>query len=83
MRRRQLPAATAAAVAVTPLAASALALAESATLMSMPGRVCSNGIPAPTRDPAWTAFVQEVRDASLQAYAAAKTKDQDRMAAVA
>ncbi len=62
---------------------AALALAESATLMSMPGRVCSNGIPAPTRDPAWTAFVQEVRDASLQAYAAAKTKDQDRMAAVA
>lgn len=61
---------------------AALALAESASLMEVPGRVCSNGVSAPTGDPAWTAFVQEVRDASLQAYAAARTKDQARMVAV-
>src|SRR5258708_1497677 len=45
---------------------AALALAESANLLSVPGRVCSNGAPAPITDPAWATFVQEVRDAGLQ-----------------
>ena len=58
---------------------AALALAESATLLSIPGRRCSNGVPVPTKDPAWVAFVQEVRDASMKAYAAAQAKDQDKM----
>jgi hypothetical protein len=60
---------------------AALALAESANLLTIPGRVCSNGVTAPVTDPAWTAFVQELRDASLQAYKAAQAKDQDKMIA--
>ena len=62
---------------------AALALAESATLLSIPGRRCSNGVPAPTKDPAWVTFVQEVRDASMKAYTAAQSKDQDTMIATA
>ena len=62
---------------------AALALAESATLLSILGRRCSNGVPVPTKDPAWVAFVQEVRDASMKAYTAAQSKDQDTMIATA
>jgi hypothetical protein len=62
---------------------AALALAESTTLLSIPGRGCSNGVPAPTKDPAWATFVQEVRDASMQAYKAAQAKDQDKMIDIA
>jgi hypothetical protein len=58
---------------------AALALAESANLLSIPERRCSNGVPAPTKDPAWATFVQEVRDASMQAYRAAQAKDQAKM----
>ena len=57
---------------------SALALAESANLLMVP-RVCSNGAPAPITDPAWSMFVQELRDVGLQAYAAAQAKDRDKM----
>ena len=58
---------------------AALALAESANLLLIPGRSCSNGVPAPTTDPAWAMFVQDVRDASMTAYKAAQAKDQDKM----
>jgi len=58
---------------------AALALAESANLLLVPGRVCSNGVPVPLTDPAWTTFVQEVRDAGRKAYAAAQAKDQDKL----
>jgi hypothetical protein len=58
---------------------AALALAESANLLSLSGRNCSNGVPAPTKDPAWVSFVQEVRDASMKSYRAAQAKDQDKM----
>jgi hypothetical protein len=58
---------------------SALALAESANLLLVPGRVCSNGATAPINDPAWPKFVEELRDAGLQAYAAAQAKDRDKM----
>ena len=58
---------------------AALALAESANLLSIPGRSCSNGAPVPTKDPAWAMFVQEVRDVSMKAYRAAQAKDQDKM----
>src|SRR5215471_7743063 len=57
----------------------ALALAESANLLLVPGRVCSNGTPVPLTDPAWTTFVQEVRDAGMKAYTAAQAKDQDKL----
>ena len=58
---------------------AALALAESTNLLLLPGRTCSNGVPAPIADPEWTRFVQEVRDASMQAYKLAQAKDQDKL----
>ncbi len=58
---------------------AALALAESSNLLLIPGRVCSNGVPAPTGDPAWATFVGEVRDAAMAAYKAAQAKDQDKI----
>jgi len=58
---------------------AALALAESANLLLIPGRVCANGAPVPMSDPAWTTFVQEVRDAGMKAYAAAQAKDQEKL----
>jgi hypothetical protein len=58
---------------------AALALAESANLLSIPGRICANGVPAPMKDPAWAMFVQQVRDAGMMAYKAAQAKDQEKM----
>jgi hypothetical protein len=58
---------------------AALALAESANLLSIPGRSCSNGAPAPTSDPAWSMFVQQVRDVGMTAYKAAQAKDQQKL----
>jgi hypothetical protein len=62
---------------------AALALAESANLLSIPERTCSNGVPVPTKDPAWAMFVQDLRDASMKSYRAAQAKDQDKMIATA
>ena len=56
-----------------------LALAESANLLLVPGRVCSNDVPAPIKDPDWSKFVLELREAGLKSYAAAKAKDRDKM----
>jgi hypothetical protein len=58
---------------------AALALAESANLLLVPGRVCANGAPVPMNDPAWATFVQQVRDAGMKAYKAAQAKDQEKM----
>jgi hypothetical protein len=58
---------------------AALALAESANLLLIPGRSCANGAPVPTKDPAWAMFVQEVRDVSMKAYSAARAKDQEKL----
>src|SRR5438105_4029818 len=58
---------------------AALALSESANLLLIPGRICSSGAPAPTTDPAWATFVQQLRDAGMMAYKAAQAKDQDKM----
>jgi hypothetical protein len=54
-------------------------LAESANLLSIPERRCSNGVPVPTKDPAWAVFVQQVRDASMKSYSAAQAKDQGKI----
>ena len=62
---------------------AALALAESADLLLIPGRTCSNGAAAPLSDPDWAKFVQELRDAGMQAYKSAQSKDQDKMVEVA
>jgi hypothetical protein len=62
---------------------NALAIAEVATLLNLPGRKCSNGLDVPVKNPDWTKFVQELRDAGMQAYAAAQAKNQDKMTDVA
>jgi hypothetical protein len=58
---------------------AALALAEAANLLSIPGRSCSNGAPVPTKDPTWSTFLQQLRDVSMKAYKAAQAKDQDKI----
>jgi len=57
---------------------SALALSESANLLTIP-RICSNGKPAPVTNPDWIKFVEGVRAAGLVAYQAAQSKDTDKM----
>jgi hypothetical protein len=58
---------------------SALAIAEVSTLLSLPGRKCSNGVEVPVTNADWGKFVQELRDAGMTAYTAAQTKNQDKM----
>jgi hypothetical protein len=56
-----------------------IALAESANLLQIPGRVCSNGKPAPMNNADWAPFVQGLRDAGMTVYKAAQSKNQDMM----
>jgi hypothetical protein len=56
-----------------------LALAESANLLLLPGRVCSNGKPAPVRRADWVKYVEGLRQAGMAAYKAAQAKNQDAM----
>jgi hypothetical protein len=56
---------------------AALSLAESANLLIIPGRLCSNGKPAPLDRPDWPGYVQGLRDASQAAYKAAQSKNMD------
>lgn len=56
---------------------SGIALAEAANLLTIPGRVCSNGKPAPVGNADWAKFVQGLRDAGMEAVKAAKAKNQD------
>ena len=56
-----------------------LAIAESANLISMPGRMCSSGRLAPVQRADWIKDVQKLREAGRAAYQAAKKKDVDAM----
>jgi hypothetical protein len=58
---------------------ASLALSESANLLTIPGRVCSNGKPVPIQRADWLKDVQGLREAGLAAYKAAKTKNTDNM----
>jgi hypothetical protein len=58
---------------------SALALAESADLLLIAGRACSNGEMVDVDDADWIRFVDDLRQKSVAAYEAALTKDQDAM----
>ena len=58
---------------------SALAIVEVANLLDVPGRKCSNGLDVPVSNADWPKFVQQLRDAGMTAYAAAQTKNQDKM----
>jgi hypothetical protein len=58
---------------------SALALAESASLLTVPRRKCSNGVDVPLKNADWAKFVNELRDAGVIAYKAAQSKNQDNI----
>jgi hypothetical protein len=58
---------------------SALGLAESAELLLIEGRTCSNGEVVNVADADWIRFVDDFRAQSVAAYEAALTKDQDAM----
>ncbi|MSO30788.1 MAG: hypothetical protein EXQ48_07595 [Acidobacteria bacterium] len=56
-----------------------ITLAESANLLTIPGRTCSNGKPVPMRGADWAPFVQGLRDAGMSVYKAAQTKNVDTL----
>jgi hypothetical protein len=60
-----------------------LSLAESANLLMIPGRVCSNGKPAPVGNADWVKFVAGLRDAGMEAAKAARAKNGDAIVDVA
>ncbi len=60
-----------------------LALAEASRLVTLPGRMCSSGHPAPVARADWIKFTADLRKACLAAYEAAKKKDKDAMVDVA
>ncbi len=56
--------------------AAAVALAEGANLLILPGRMCSNGEAAPLEQEDWTQFSRQMEEAGRAAVEAAKTRDQ-------
>ena len=58
---------------------SALAIAEAANLLILPGRKCSNGRDVPVNNPDWPQLVQGLREAAMTAYKAAESKNQAKM----
>lgn len=61
---------------------SALALAESATLMMIPGRLCENGRPVPVGDETYRKAAEALQAAGLAAYKAAQSRSLDAMVEV-
>jgi len=59
---------------------ASLAIAESARLLTVPGRICSNGKAAPIARPDFIKFTQGMRTAALETYKAAQKKSTDAMA---
>lgn len=58
---------------------SALAIAEAANLLILPGRKCANGLEVPLKNPDWPQLVRGLREAAMTAYKAAQSKNQDKM----
>jgi hypothetical protein len=58
---------------------SGIAIAETANLLSIPGRLCSNGRPVPIKNADWPKFVEALRVAGQNVYKAAQTKNQDKV----
>jgi hypothetical protein len=58
---------------------SSLAIVETASLLTVPGRLCSSGRPAPTTNADWPILVQGLRDAGMQCYRAAQSKNLDKL----
>jgi len=62
---------------------SGYALAEAANLLMIPGRVCSNGKPAPVGNADWAKFVADLRQAGMETVKVAKAKNQEAIVDVA
>ena len=60
-----------------------LAIAETSRLLTLAGRVCSNGRPAPVGRADWIKYTADLRKAGVAAYTAAKKKNTDAMVDVA
>ena len=60
-----------------------ITLAESANLLTIPGRVCGNGKPVPMQNADWPRFVQDLRNAGMAVYKAAQSKNVDNVIEVA
>ena len=60
-----------------------IALAESANLLTIPGRNCSNGRPAPVGNPDWQKFVQGLRDAGMEVLKAGQARNVDQVVSAA
>jgi len=58
---------------------AAVALSEVANLVTIPGRLCENGLPVPISDPTFQKGVKALADVGVQALEAAKTKNLDKM----
>lgn len=58
---------------------SALALAETANLIMIPGRMCENGRPAPIDNEDYRKFAANLADAGMAALKAAQSRDMDAM----
>jgi mono/diheme cytochrome c family protein len=58
---------------------AAVALGETAPLMLAPGRRCENGKPVPVNDPDWIKFSIELQQVSKEVYAAAQTRNQEKV----
>ena len=58
---------------------AALALQETANLLTVPGRMCENGRPAPTDQEDFKKWAQGLADAGAAAYKAAQSKNIDAM----
>jgi hypothetical protein len=60
----------------------ALAVAETATLIMVPGRSCENGRPVPIDREDYRRFAKQLADAGLAAYKAAQSRNLDAMVEV-
>ena len=58
---------------------SALAIAEAANLLVLPGRKCLNGRDVPVKDPDWSPLVHALQEAAMTAYKAAQSRNQDKL----
>jgi hypothetical protein len=58
---------------------SALAIAEAANLLVLPGRKCLNGRDVPVKDPDWAPLVHALQEAAMTTYKAAQSRNQDKM----
>jgi len=58
---------------------AALALAATSGVLLEPGRVCSNGVPAPVQNEDWVRWVGDMREAALAAYVAAQHRSQEEL----